>query len=544
MIRRYCFSILALAGFCLESPAKDLFTITSVKSAARQDSVILTIAGTGDPVFDAYDLGSPERIVINIQNGALPERPVEMTYADPVRRIVLHRDFDKRYMVKLICELSGETSYNIAKDDAGIRLALKVLSGSYTDIDPALRKPHWLKNKVNVELENTPLGPALSMLARQNGFDVVMGEFGAEMVTARLSDVSVGDALSAILGVSGFSYFIVGDIVVVKPAADEAPGELVTRLFKLRYIDSRQIEQQIKNMLSMRGKVQIVAGGHGPGDDAAANFPSNMIAVTDIAGVMPSVEEFVSIVDARPTQIAIGVKLIETNLDNQDSFGFDWSTDITAKITGAQEENQAEGQTNQGLSAYSTLPLKSGSFTYGTLNFSEVAVLLEYLHSNGESRLLSSPSVTTTDGKPAVINVVTTIPIQTINRFTEGAAIQDIVTFQYKDVGISLNVTPIINESGLITLRCKPVVEEITGWVGPADNQQPITSKRSVNTDVIVRNGETLVIGGLMKESVIENTTGVWLLSDIPILGELFKHRSRQNSKTDLMILITPTVLP
>ena len=248
--------------------------------------------------------------------------------------------------------------------------------------------------------------------------------------------------------------------------------------------------------------------------------------------------------DIRPTQIAISVKLIETNIDDENSFGFDWNKNLALKITGAEGTSQPDGQSSQSLSAYSTLPLKSGSFTYGTLTISEVSVLLEYLHSAGESRLLSSPTVTTTDGKPAVIDVVTTIPIQTINRFSEGAAIQDIVTFQYKDVGISLNVTPILNDNGYITLKCKPVVEEITGWVGPADNQQPITSKRSVNTDVIVKDGETLLIGGLMKESVIEKTNGVWLLSNIPILGELFKHRSMQNSKTDLMILITPTVLP
>jgi general secretion pathway protein D len=178
------------------------------------------------------------------------------------------------------------------------------------------------------------------------------------------------------------------------------------------------------------------------------------------------------------------------------------------------------------------------------MNFSEVSLLLEFLKSTGRSKLLSNPSVTTSDGKPAMIDVVTTIPIQTINRFSEGAVIQDIATYQYKDIGITLEVTPRVNKDGYISLDCRPTVEEITGWVGPDDNRQPITSKRSVRTDVVVKSGETLVIGGLMKEGSIETVDGVWLLSDIPIIGEIFRHRSKQNLKTDLMILITPTELP
>jgi type II secretory pathway component GspD/PulD (secretin) len=178
------------------------------------------------------------------------------------------------------------------------------------------------------------------------------------------------------------------------------------------------------------------------------------------------------------------------------------------------------------------------------MDVSEVSLLLEYLKSTGNSKLLSNPSVTTSDGKPATIDVVTTIPIPTISRFSEGAVIQDIVTYQFKDVGITLEVTPVVNEDGYITLNCRPTVEEITGWVGPADNQQPITSKRAVRTEVIVKNGETLVIGGLMKENKITTIDGVWLLSDIPFLGELFKHRTEKNSKTDLMILITPSIIP
>jgi type II secretory pathway component GspD/PulD (secretin) len=88
-----------------------------------------------------------------------------------------------------------------------------------------------------------------------------------------------------------------------------------------------------------------------------------------------------------------------------------------------------------------------------------------------------------------------------------------------------------------------PSVEEITGWVGPENNQQPVTTKRSVETEVVVVNGETLVIGGLYKESNIENESKIWLLGDIPILGGLFKTKQSTKNNTDLLIFITPQII-
>jgi len=238
------------------------------------------------------------------------------------------------------------------------------------------------------------------------------------------------------------------------------------------------------------------------------------------------------------------VKFIESNITGEETFGIDWNKMVTMKLTGANPDvTTNETGFASGYSAYSPWPPKKGSFVYGSLTVSEATAVLNYLHNSGKSRLLSDPSVTTTDGKQATISVTTTIPIQTINRFSEGSVIQDIVTYEYKEVGITLNVTPRINEQGRITLLCSPSVEEITGWVGPANNQQPITTKRSVETEVVAVDGETIVIGGLYKEGKIENESKLWLLGDIPILGHLFRTKTITKTKTDLMIFITPKII-
>ena len=147
------------------------------------------------------------------------------------------------------------------------------------------------------------------------------------------------------------------------------------------------------------------------------------------------------------------------------------------------------------------------------------------------------------ENETATIKIQTVIPIPTINRFSEGAVIQDIVTFQDKEVGISLKVTPRINGDSAIIMRVNPVVEEIIEKVGIGDNWKPVTSERSIVTTVTVRNNETLALGGLLKDSRYETKTKVFLLGSIPVLGALFTHTETETKTTDLLILITPRII-
>ena len=139
--------------------------------------------------------------------------------------------------------------------------------------------------------------------------------------------------------------------------------------------------------------------------------------------------------------------------------------------------------------------------------------------------------------------MTTIVPIQTINRFSEGGAVQDIVTFQDEEIGITLRVTPHIAEGDEIILDVYPTVAEIIGYSGPVDNQKPITSERSVRTKINVRDGRTAVLGGMIKENKIDREQSVFFLGSLPIIGNLFKHKTVQTSSTDLLILITPQIM-
>ena len=186
----------------------------------------------------------------------------------------------------------------------------------------------------------------------------------------------------------------------------------------------------------------------------------------------------------------------------------------------------------------------TGKWTWGKLSVGEVSSILNMLEQDGNSRLVSDPRITTLENHEAEFRFQTVIPIQTISRFTEGAATSDIVTYQDEEIGISLKVVARINEDSRVTMDVEPTVEDILGYTGPTDNQKPITASRTIRTRVTVNDGETVALGGLLKEDEIENVQRVPLLGHIPLIGRLvFSSKSVEKKSTDLLILITPHIL-
>jgi general secretion pathway protein D len=220
---------------------------------------------------------------------------------------------------------------------------------------------------------------------------------------------------------------------------------------------------------------------------------------------------------------------------------------MSGSITGAPllgaQPGTGSSNTDQQADPYSyTNDLNSSDFRWGTATVSDVNVLLNFLLAQDKAKIISDPRIAVMDNEQATIKVSTTTPVQTLNRLSEGAVIQDVVTYQYIEVGITLEVRPRVSDDGFVSLKVSPTVEEIIGFVGPATNPAPVTAKRSVETTIKVRSKETAVLGGLMREKKIERTTKIPILGDIPLLGSLFRNRRTEVEKTDLLILITPTI--
>ena len=223
----------------------------------------------------------------------------------------------------------------------------------------------------------------------------------------------------------------------------------------------------------------------------------------------------------------VEVRLVETVVTDDLNLGFDWNPEATVN----------------GMPDPYDLPLDRKSFQLGTLSLDQFQVVLRALEEDGNSKLISNPRITTQENLEATIRVGTIYPIRTVSRFSEAGVTQDLLTYEDKEINIALSVIPRVVEEGLISLEVNPVVEDIIGWTGEFGDQ-PITSKRDLKTRVTVRDGETVAMGGLIKESDIETVRRVWFLGRIPILGRLFfTHTDSRKETTDMLIFITPRIL-
>jgi type II secretory pathway component GspD/PulD (secretin) len=395
--------------------------------------------------------------------------------------------------------------------------------------------------KVSFQLDNVPLSTVVKMLAGQYNLNIVQAGELSENVSVKLENVGLIDALKTILISNGYYYYLTGDIIVVKSMESITATELSARSITLNYLAPAAAINAVSDMLSPKGKIKTV------GDPATANKTSltpqaTQIIIVDFPEIVEKVASFIALIDKPIPQVAIEVRMIEMNVSSIQKTGLAWPTSLTARVHGI--DLQTEGTTSTTSSqAMGQIQLPDGKWEWGKLSVSELQLVLDFLDQWGNSKLISDPRITTLNNYPAEIKATTVVPIQTINRFSEAGSTQDIVTFQDEEIGITLLVTPHMTEGGEIILEVNPTVAEIIGYSGPEGNQKPITSQRSVQTKISVKDGETAVLGGLLKESKIENRQKVFFLGSLPIIGGLFRHKSVENTTTDLLILITPTII-
>ena len=395
---------------------------------------------------------------------------------------------------------------------------------------------------VSLQFEDVPISTVLNMMAQQYNLNLVQSGRIEGNISIKLDSVSLEDALQAILASNGYNYYTAGDIIVVKPLDLPAAGEMTVEIVDLHYIPPGAAVSAAEGLLSPKGSIKIIAD---PDFKAARNgkpVPSK-IAVIDVPETARLTAEFIRKIDRREPQIAIEVRLVETIINDDSEIGFNWPTSITARGHGIETGGSDGISSTENNEAIGQVDLPDGKWEWGKLSINELSLVLDFLEKSGNSKLISDPKITTLNNHPAEIKVATVVPIQTINRFSEGGSIQDIVTFQDEEVGITLNVTPHIAENNRIILDVNSTVSEIIGYSGTLDTQKPITSERSIHTRITVMNEETAVLGGLFKEDKIENEQRIFLLGSIPIIGGLFRHKTSEVSTTDLTIMITPRIL-
>jgi len=264
-----------------------------------------------------------------------------------------------------------------------------------------------------------------------------------------------------------------------------------------------------------------------------------------VRGTPASVDEalkLLALMDVAPKQVTIEAKVVESSPSLTSNVGIDWSwqpfqffenpagSSVTPGSSGAS--SGSTGTTSGGN--VTTRPLGFGAFSRAPWQF------MANLNANiteGSAKLLANPSITTQNDQDASIFIGDTLRFQSLAQSSATAG--NAYTVVEVPVGIILLVHPRINDDGNVTLRVHPVVSSLTGIT----NGLPQTSSREAETQVRVKDGDTLVIGGLIQDNDIKALSKVPFLGDLPLLGYLFRSYSRQHNKSEIMVVLTIHVL-
>ncbi len=401
-----------------------------------------------------------------------------------------------------------------------------------------------LEQRVSPSFEGVMLKDALRIFAKQNSFNYVFTGSGKEIVNVRLTNVPVRTALEYILKPNGYHYLIKDNVMIIKPLKDEFYGELETKIYHLQYIDGLKIKETVSKFLSSKGKLEALLT-----EKTTEKEPdrSNVLIVSDLEENLRIIDQIIQELDAPVKQVLIEVRLIETLIGDNKQLGLKWPTSVKASVMGAETTAPITTTGQQGssggqqtiLSGWYQFPDTPEEIHLGVLTVDKLQAALDLLATDNRSKLISNPKVTTLNNQKAIIRIGTTVPIPEIQRSVAG----DLYSYKEKDVSMRLEVIPIVGKDNKITLKLHPIMQEIIGYIGPSEAPQPIISVREVETSVVINNGETVAIGGLVKETKSEQEEGIWLLSSIPVLGYLFKHTTIRKEKSDLLIFITSKVL-
>lgn len=405
-----------------------------------------------------------------------------------------------------------------------------------------------LDEKLSIEFTSTPIESILEVIAQQYQLNIVIGSAVSGDITVRLYEVDLFTALDAILLPNGFTYYQKKDVIVVKTTDTETAGELRSRIITLKYIDPITAKKALDSRKSKRGSI-VILDRKSEESQSEDNYKANRIMITDYTSIVSELEQLVTQLDKQERLLSIEVKIIETKLGNKSNLGFGWpsliETSVGSGLNSSSSITNGTAASSTGLNSVTgSMDIETGNWVWGTLSVAELRTILNLLEQNNKSTLLSDPRITTLENHEAEIKIQTVIPIATINRFSEAGATADILTFEDEEVGIILKVTPRINEDYRITLDVLAVVEDIIGFTGSPESQKPITTMRSVKTTITVNDGESIALGGLLKEDEITTENKVPLLGSIPLIGRLFfTSKSTEKTTTDLLIIITPHIL-
>lgn len=450
--------------------------------------------------------------------------------------------------------------------------------------------------KITLALADSDIRDALRMVALQGHINIVMSNSVSGAITLELDQVSLEEALNAIVIVGGFQYSLENGIVTVSSLAEqleeqklrreylvqpEAPPVLEVLLLNLRYIEAERVLPLIEKLLGEGGSATMLqTSDHVTQSHRYAGTPasenglqigtelvstsqgrpamSHTLVVVDVPERLARIKKIVREVDVMPMSIVIETRFVEIGLDDENRLGIDWN--LVAGANGAAAPHTfpfggsslgSFGPAVTGGSPGGVFPAapptvssstSAGLFTFGSLDFSAFSALLEMIQRDSRVEVVSNPRIVVNDRHTATILVGERYPILSANVSEFGTVTEQLD--HYEPVGVQLVVTPSILSDDEVELFVRPSSSSLGPIVeGSSGIQVARINSRQIDTAVTIRDGQTVVLGGLITSRQAQAEKRVPFLGSIPLLGKLFTHTSTEAERIDLVVFLTVNIV-
>ena len=403
---------------------------------------------------------------------------------------------------------------------------------------------------ISLSFQDIPVRTVLQIIADYNEFNLIISDTVTGNITLRLDGVPWDQALSIILKVKGLDKRMQGNILMVAPSDELAAREaqalqakqqveelatLYTEYVQINYAKAAEFAELIKNedtsILSARGSVSV-------------DERTNTLLIRDTAKSIEDIKRMVTILDVPVRQVVIEARMVTVKDNMNEELGIRWgvtNTDGEGTISGSLEGvDVARGGSVPDLADRLNVNLPvatpAGTIAFQIARLANGTILdleLSALEKENKGEVIASPRITTANQKEAYIEQGVEIPYQE-------AASSGATSTQFKKAVLSLTVTPHITPDDKIILDLvvtQDTISDITSGFAPAIDTQRI------GTQVLVSNGETIVLGGIYQQAIISTVSKIPVLGDIPYLGWLFRTTSQLNEKKELLIFVTPRIV-
>ena len=418
------------------------------------------------------------------------------------------------------------------------------------------------------EFQGDDVGQVLRLLARQAKINMVVSDQipPATTVTMRLEDVTALQAIAIIVKAKGLFMDQIDNVYYIKTAAERTAEPTESDSYQFSYSRAKDIAPLIASQLASKEAPQI-------------DERTNTMFYRETRSNIDNVRKMLVQIDKPTKQVMIEARLVEVTANPRQSYGINWagvvgsgSSPQTVRFGGTtpggfgivSQTNPTTGQVTNTVQPTSlpSVQTSGGRFSptdflfdkalnaiggqFAILSIPQMSATMSLLNEDADAEFLANPRVVTADNQQAKIEITTAQPVPQLN-FNEQTATAVFGGFQDKKYGNTLVVRPSVNKDNFITLAVKPEIsnkvrDENFTFAG-ATVSSPVIDTRTLDSNVLIKSGDTLAIGGLLQDEIIKSRTKVPVMGDIPVLGYLFQSRSNARVKRNLLVFVTPTIL-